>query len=89
LEQTIDPRIRSGTLQRLRTAYQAAAAARDFPGLSRFEQWARLRAQAAQTSIDYTQLEVLDTLEVMRKSQVLDWLERSAAIDQTTRFKSA
>ncbi|HEX7794220.1 MAG TPA: hypothetical protein VF456_07720 [Vicinamibacterales bacterium] len=64
------------------------AAALDYGGLSRFEQWERLRAQAAQTSIDRTQLETLDTLDVMLKSKLLDWLEGSVAIGRPPRMKN-
>ena len=84
-----DARISPETLQRLRTAYRATAAALDFAALSRFEQWERLRARAAQPSIVHTELEALDALDSMLKSQLLDWLEQSVANDPPQRFKSA
>jgi hypothetical protein len=73
-----DARISHETLRSLGGPYQAVASTPDFPALSAFERWLRLRDRLAQTpgSIDLQELAVLDTLDVALKSQLLDWLER-------------
>jgi hypothetical protein len=72
-------RISPETLDRLRAPYRALASAPGFAALSRFEQWERLRDQAARTPIAATELEALDKLEVALKSQLLDWLQAAVS----------
>jgi len=73
-----DARISHETLRSLGGPYDAVASMADFPLLSAFERWLRLRERIAQTpgAIDTQELAVLDTLDVALKSQLLDWLER-------------
>jgi hypothetical protein len=76
MEQASDARISPETLQRLRVLYQSVAAKRDFAGLSAFERWLLLRAQATEVppAISGTELAALDTLDVSLKLQLLDWM---------------
>ncbi len=76
-----DARISHETLRSLGGPYDAVASMADFPALSAFERWLRLRDRIAQTpgAIDTRELAVLDTLDVALKLQLLDWLERRRA----------
>ena len=76
MEQTSDARISPDTLQRLRVLYRAVSARRDFAGLSAFERWLLLRAQATEMppSISGTELAALDTLDITLKLQLLKWM---------------
>ena len=79
-----DAHISSETLRSLDAPYRAVASMPDFPTLSGFERWLRLRERIAQMpgSIDQQVLATLDSLDVALKSQLLDWLEhrRGAAL---------
>jgi hypothetical protein len=68
------------TLKWLRGPYQAAAAASDFPTLSGFERWLRVRELAGQIPhpIDPKELAALDKLDAALKAQLLVWLEHSS-----------
>jgi hypothetical protein len=76
MEKATDSRISPETLRRLRTAYQAMAARRDFASLSAFERWLLLRTQAADApfGISGTELAALDALDIVLKSQLLEWM---------------
>jgi hypothetical protein len=69
-------RISPETLRGLRGPYKAAASAPGFAALSRFEQWQRVRDQAARTPIAAPELAALDAVDLALKSQLLDWLGR-------------
>jgi hypothetical protein len=76
MEKATDSRISPETLRRLRAAYQAMAARRDFASLSAFERWLLLRTQAADVpfGISGTELAALDALDIVLKTQLLDWM---------------
>jgi hypothetical protein len=65
------------TLRRLEGPYHTVASMRDFPALSRFEQWVRFLECLAETpgTIGPREFAALDALNIAQKSQLLDWLE--------------
>jgi hypothetical protein len=76
MEQASDARISPETLQRLRGLYREVSGRRDFDGLSAFERWLLLRAQATEVPppISGPELAALDSLDITLKLQLLNWM---------------
>ena len=72
-----DARISHETLRALEGPYRVVASSLDFLTLSKFERWHRLsdRLSATPTAIDPHEFAVLEALDMVLKSQLLDWLE--------------
>jgi hypothetical protein len=85
MEQAGDARISPETLQRLRVLYRSVSAKRDLAGLSAFERWLLLRAQATEVPppISAPELAALDTLDITLKLQLLTWMAGGRDTPQT------
>jgi hypothetical protein len=73
----IHARISHETLRALEGSYLVVASSLDFSALSKYERWLRLadRLAAAPYAIDPHEFAALESLDMVLKSQLLDWLE--------------